>query len=122
MIEERSGVDYSARRAGYAAESNPRQELLREAEQLVNGDRNNQYGPPDQDFRRSAEAASALGFSLNGKPLSAHDVAIFITVVKLSRLTWSPEKKDSWVDIAGYAACGYEAMILNQETRLRVAE
>ena len=37
-----------------------------------------------------------------------HDIAIMIIQVKTSRLMWTPAKRDSWVDIAGYAGCGYE--------------
>ena len=33
---------------------NPRAEILREAEYLVNGSRNTQYGDPNQDFSRTA--------------------------------------------------------------------
>jgi hypothetical protein len=88
--------------------------VLSEADHLVNGDRNNAYGPPTQDFRRTAGMASSFGFRFaaheGAEPvaLSAHHVAIFIALVKLSRLAWTPQKRDSWVDLAGYAACGAE--------------
>ncbi|MFB9926288.1 DUF6378 domain-containing protein [Amycolatopsis halotolerans] len=94
--------------------SNHRKSLLRKAESLVNGDRNNQYGPPHQDFQRTADVLSSLGFCFTEgrgatRDIEAHDVAIILAAVKLSRLAWSPEKEDSWVDLAGYAACGREA-------------
>jgi hypothetical protein len=90
-------------------EQPPRAKLLREAERLVTNDRNNSYGPPTQDFDRSSGILNALGYRKNeGQLLQAHDIAIIVSAVKLSRLMWSPEKRDSWVDIAGYAACGYE--------------
>lgn len=87
----------------------PRLDVLDEAAHLISGDRNNSYGPPHQDFKRTAEALNAFGYSVNDNPLMPHDVALIISVVKISRLMWSPEKRDSWVDLAGYAACGYEA-------------
>lgn len=97
-----------------------RTELLAEAENLVNGDRNNTYGAPAQDFQRTADILSALGFRAE-RPggdedgfIEAHHVAMILAAVKLSRLAWSPGKRDSWVDLAGYAACGHEAYELTK--------
>jgi hypothetical protein len=92
-----------------------RKEMLEEADSLVNGDRNNTYGPPHQDFQRTADALTAFGFTVEGKPLSAHHVAMILATVKLSRLVWTPGKRDSWVDLAGYAACGFEAYELTKD-------
>lgn len=90
----------------------PRASALDEAKQLITGDRNNQYGPPTQDFQRSADALNAYGYrGPDGRPLQAHDIAIMVMSVKLSRLMWTPEKRDHWVDIAGYAGCGYECAV-----------
>ena len=88
-----------------------RREILEEAAELTCGDRNNQYGPPTQDFDRVAKMLSALGYQkARGHEIEPHDVAIIMACLKLSRLMWSPEKRDSWVDLAGYAACGYETV------------
>ena len=76
--------------------------ILQEAERLVNGDRNAQYGPPDQDFQRVAQMWTAL----KGVPFEAREVAMFMICLKLSREVHQ-KKRDSWVDIAGYAHCGY---------------
>lgn len=81
-----------------------REELLAEANALVNGDRNATYGPPTQDFERTAAMWSAY----KGVQFEAHDVAAMMALLKISRLHWSPKKRDSWVDLAGYAACGFE--------------
>lgn len=97
----------------------PRQKLLEEAIGLTCGDRNAQYGDPLQDFKRSAKILNAMGYknNLNGmdRPLSGHDVALIVAAVKMSRIAWQPTKRDSWVDLAGYAACGWE----NVEGQLR---
>jgi hypothetical protein len=91
-----------------------RASVLDEAKRLVCGDRNNQYGPPGKDFNRTANALTSLGFGKVNhdgsecEVLSDHDVSIIMIVLKLSRLMWSPEKRDSWVDVAGYAGCGAE--------------
>ena len=88
--------------------ASPRGDILDEAKALITGDRNNAYGPPTQDFSRTAGMASAFGFQVNGEPLKGHHVAIFMILLKMSRLAWTPRKRDSWVDTGGYAGCGYE--------------
>lgn len=83
--------------------------LLQEAGSCVNGDRNVDYGDPIEDFRRTADMWSAyLG---NGVHLQPHDVAAMMSMLKLSRIRWSPGKRDHWVDLAGYAACGYDCSV-----------
>jgi hypothetical protein len=90
----------------------PRAELLREAEVLVDGDRNAQYGDPRQDFQRTATMWSAY----LGCEVQPHDVAALMAMLKISRIRWSPEKRDSWVDLAGYAACGWHCAMPEDET------
>lgn len=93
------------------SEQSIRGDVLDEAKTLITGDRNNQYGPPTQDFDRTAAMASAFGFQVDGKPLQGHHVAIFMMLLKTSRLAWTPDKRDSWVDAAGYAGCGAECAV-----------
>lgn len=93
--------------------ASPRASALREAERLITGDRNSQYGPPTQDFSRTADLLNALGYRRVDADDRVHDivmsdVAIMVSMVKISRLMHSRGKRDSWVDLAGYAACGYE--------------
>jgi hypothetical protein len=97
-----------------------REELLDEAKSLVTGERNNQYGPPHQDFQRTADALTAMGYRRldaqgDARELQAHDVAIALAMVKISRITWTPGKRDSWADLAGYAACGWECVTEEQK-------
>jgi hypothetical protein len=92
-------------------DNSPREAALTEATQLITGDRNNQYGPPTQDFQRTADMANGFGFQVNGSPLQGHHVAVFQILLKMSRLAWTPAKRDSWVDTAGYAGCGYECAV-----------
>lgn len=94
----------------------PRADMLREAEKLVTGDRNNSYGPPTQDFKRTAGALTAFGYrGPDGRDLKAHDVALIVATVKMSRLMWTPQKRDSWVDGAGYFACGWECALTEDD-------
>lgn len=91
---------------------NARSHVLWTAEKLVNGDRNNEYGSPTQDFDRTASLWTTY---LDGRSkIDAHDVAVMMILLKVSRLTWSPVKEDSWIDIAGYAACGWECVTENK--------
>ncbi len=64
------------------------------------GDRQANYGPPDQDFARTAKMWSAL----KGVEFESREVAMFIIALKLSRETHQ-KKRDNAVDIAGYARC-----------------
>jgi hypothetical protein len=83
---------------------NARTEVLLGAEELVNGDRDAQYGDPRQDFKRTA----AMWAAYLGIEVAPHDVAVLMMLVKASRIRWSPQKLDSWMDAAGYAACGWD--------------
>ena len=83
-----------------------RKELLDGAKALVYGDRNAQHGDP----RPSLEGIAALWSVYKGVPFEAYDVAAMMILLKISRLRFSPELIDGWMDIAGYAACGAEVL------------
>lgn len=93
-----------------------RGQLLLEAERLINGDRNVQYGAPIDDFSVTAKMWEAYlrrlmeTRNLDVLMLDPHDVAVLLILVKISRLAQTPEKKDHWADIAGYAGCGWECV------------
>lgn len=90
-------------------EDSPRASLLNEAKALVCQERNNDYGPPFEDFSRTADILNAMGYrGPDGRDLLAHDTAVILASVKLSRIVVSPQKRDHWADLAGYAACGHE--------------
>ena len=80
---------------------NARTRLLRDAEALVNGPRNQDYGPPAKDFEVTAQLWSAY----LGVPVTAGDVAALMILLKVRRLRVTPDHYDSIADIAGYAAC-----------------
>jgi hypothetical protein len=83
------------------------EDILAEASRITRGSRQAQYGPPDQDFRRTAGMWSALfGLKLkDGVTFEPRDVALAMILLKTSRETHQ-RKRDNWVDIAGYASCG----------------
>ncbi len=88
----------------------PREDVLYEAAKLITGDRNKTYGSPTQNFQDTATiwTASLRHKLKDGVELDAIDVAKLMIGLKVARTTAQP-KRDNWVDIAGYAACGYEA-------------
>ena len=91
---------------GPNTEQDEQESVLEEAARLVSGDRQNQYGPADQDFRRTADMWNALfGGRGDGESFRPQDVALAMICIKLSRQTHQ-NKRDNWVDLAGYAHCG----------------
>lgn len=73
--------------------------ILEEAGRLVYGDRQEAYGHPRDDFARSAQMMSAI----LGAGVRADQVPLLMIAVKISRLC-ERYKRDSVVDLAGYAA------------------
>jgi len=83
-----------------------RHQLLEDAITITHGDRNEHYDTPSANFRRIADLWSIY----LGTPIEPHDVAAMNVLQKVARLMHSPLHRDSWLDIAGYAACGYETL------------
>lgn len=82
-----------------------RAELLQEAARCVTGEREAQYGGPEDSFA----AIAAYWSVFLGRSVSPGDVAQMMCLLKLARLKGAAGKhQDSWVDLAGYAACGCE--------------
>ena len=48
--------------------------------------------------------------------LTAADVAMMCALLKIARLQNMPDHEDSWIDLAGYAACGSEVTSRNDLT------
>lgn len=81
-----------------------RKNILDEASSIVNGERASTYGGPEDSF----STVASLWSSWLEKKVSPSDVAIMLAMLKMARLKKTPKHKDSWVDLAGYAACGAE--------------
>jgi len=79
------------------------QEILKEAEKLVGGDRQEDYGDKLKNHENIAKLWSAY---LDVK-ITPHDVAICMGLVKIARLKHA-HKKDSYIDLAAYAAIAGE--------------
>ena len=95
-------------------ELNHRTDILNEAINLINGERNSTYGDPLDDFSTTAtfwqtylaRTIEARG----GLDLKPHDVAILMSLLKIARMSWSPDKRDHWADLAGYTGCGWDCV------------
>lgn len=95
--------------------NNNRTSILHEADALVNGDRNDSYGDPIDDFATTADFWTTYLRRIVERretfQLQPHDVAVMMNLLKLSRISWSPDKRDHWVDGAGYLACGWDCVV-----------
>ena len=89
-------------------ETSIREETLDAAKRCVMGDREQDYGTPESNF---ATIASFWSDYLD-MDISAQQVADMMILMKISRIKNGGGTGDSYVDIAGYAACGNE--ILNK--------
>lgn len=82
-----------------------RQQVLDTARDIVcTGDRQLNYGKPEDNFKNIA----ALWSDYLHRPVSSTDVGIMMILMKVARLMKTPQHSDSYVDIAGYAACTAE--------------
>lgn len=81
--------------------------ILDEAKRITGGDRQAQYGPPDQDFRRTAAMWTGLFGDLlkDGARFEPFHVALAMILLKASR-QMHQRKRDNWCDMAGYSHCG----------------
>lgn len=87
-----------------------RSEILTRAAEIVNGEREQQYGKPEDNFAQIAAhwTQHVLGRYGVRIPFDGKDVAAMMIAVKLARISTGAGKGDNWIDIAGYAACGGE--------------
>ena len=88
----------------------PRVEILEEAAGLIDGERNVTYGTPTQNFTNIGEMwTTRFRHKLkDGEEFNASDVADAMILLKVAR-NIAQKKRDNYVDLAGYAGCGWEA-------------
>lgn len=73
--------------------------ILAEAHRLVHGPRNEDYGPPNEDFTRAGRMWGAI---LGIDDVPPEHVGLCMIALKIAREVHRP-KHDNRVDIAGYA-------------------
>ena len=79
-----------------------RERFLDEVCDLINGDREKEYGPAVENFQRIAELWAAY----HNSDFTIYDVAAMLALLKIARLANRPSNPDSWKDLAGYATLG----------------
>lgn len=101
--------DWVLMRATREPQEKPRVALLDEASDAITGDRNESYGEPTQNFQDTADVWNVQFRHLlrEGAEFKPAHVAQAMIGLKLVRMIKQP-KRDNYLDIAGYAACGWE--------------
>jgi hypothetical protein len=91
-----------------------REDCLNQAMTQVTGKRTQDYGTPENNFQTIADFWNAyLGAKYRVvfgtvPTLDPTDVTLMMDLLKTARLVNSPNHADSWIDKAGYSACGAE--------------
>ena len=81
-----------------------RADILDGAKKCVCEDRESQYGSPEDSFKLIADFwSSYLDYAI-----SADDVAMMMTLLKIARIAGGRFKADSYIDACGYIACAGE--------------
>lgn len=81
-----------------------RERILNLAKDTVTKDRSDQYGNPEDNFALIAKYWSLY----TGAEISAKDVAIMMTLLKIARITTGKHHLDNYTDSIGYLACATE--------------
>lgn len=94
-------------------EPETRREILQAAERCVCGERDQDYGGPEDSFALIARLWEPIIKARCVRPgadvcVDAVTVALCMAELKIARATTNETHMDSWVDLAGYAACGGE--------------
>ena len=79
-------------------------EILSEANELVGGDRQKDYG----DKVKNHNNISKLWSAYLDTPVTAHDVAIMMALLKVARTKLGAVSRDTYVDMSAYSAIAGE--------------
>jgi hypothetical protein len=90
-----------------------RKQCLDAAATCVLQNRAQVYAKPEDAFGLIAKLWTTY-LSECGPLLATHDVAAMLALMKLARIAQNSDHVDSWVDLAGYAACGVECATAGQ--------
>ena len=94
-----------------------RADILDRAKAIVTGEREKQYGKLEDNFAIIAELWGAY----TGYKFSPVDVAMMMALLKIARIRTGVGTVDSFVDLAGYAACAGEIAGRSATARVQIA-
>lgn len=81
-----------------------RAEILDAAKKIVTGEREKQYGSPEDNF----DVIARFWTTYAGHSFTPVDVAVMMTLLKVARIKTRHYKTDSYIDACGYLACAAE--------------
>ena len=90
-----------------------RADILKRAEECVCGHREQDYGSPEDNFQAIADLWT--GYFKGEIEYTPVDVAMMMALMKIARVHTGTATDDSFVDIAGYAACGGEIVGIQKD-------
>lgn len=89
-----------------------RKQTLVEADKCVNGQREHDYGSPEDNFATIAEMWTTYlrraGSKFTPIIVTAHDVTVMMALLKIARIASGKVKEDNYIDGCGYLACAAE--------------
>lgn len=89
-----------------------RELILDKAKECVCGQREQDYGSPEDNFNVIADLWSVY----KDVNITAQDVAVMMSLLKIARIK-AGGTLDSFVDLAGYAACAGEIFIKSEANK-----
>ena len=100
-----------------------REQVLATAEELINGQRAEDYGDAYDNFLRIAEGWNIIireAMTTHGYVTPQH-VALMMDWLKTARLLNGTDHDDSWIDKCGYSALGAEFTQRDKEVSDRIS-
>jgi len=82
-------------------------DLLDEAKQIITGERKDAYGAPEDSFA----LISSLWGAYLGRAITSREVADMMILFKVARLKGQVPTRDTYRDVAGYAAIAADRML-----------
>lgn len=101
-------------RAGRQKEEVDRQTILSEADKIINGERQDQYGAPENSFKIIADYWTVFlqaRFPQLEDELGPEDVAEMMTLFKMARMLGQQQSRDNYLDAIGYLAIAADRLI-----------